>query len=69
MKKSVLKKFGIAIRVRRLELGITQMKLAELAECSLQAVGNLERGCANPSLLMVHKIAEALQMQAKDLIS
>lgn len=64
----LLKRFGQAVRLKRSELGVTQMKLAELAECSLQAIGNIERGEANPSLMMVYRIARALDVSAKDLI-
>lgn len=70
MRKNVLllKKFGEAIRLRRHDCGVTQMKLAELVECSLQAIGNIERGQANPSLVMVYRIAKALNVSAKELI-
>ena len=70
MKKKIylLKRFGISVSIRRRDFGITQMKLAELAGCSLQAIGNIERGCANPSLIMVYRIAYALEISPKDLI-
>lgn len=67
-KPALLKKFGDKIRMRRFACNLTQMKLAELAECSLQAIGNIERGRANPSLIMVYRIAQALDISAKDLI-
>lgn len=69
MKKNVLlQKFGWSIRMRRYALGMTQMKLAELIGCSLQALGNIERGQANSSLVMVYRIANALQISPKDLL-
>lgn len=64
----LLKRFGVAIRIRRYTCGITQMKLAELIGCSLQAIGNIERGQANPTLIMVYRIADALNISPKDLI-
>ena len=67
-KPNLLKKFGIAIKMRRSVCGITQMKLAELTECSLQAIGNIERGQANPSLMMIYRIADVLDISPKDLI-
>lgn len=67
-KTVLLKKFGDAIRTRRNELGVTQMKLAELTGCSLQAIGNVERGQANPSLIMVYRISDALKTCPKDLL-
>jgi XRE family transcriptional regulator, regulator of sulfur utilization len=64
----LLMKFGSAMRARRYSRGMTQMKLAEKVGCSLQAIGNIERGQANPTLLMVYKIAMALDMSIKDLV-
>lgn len=64
-----LKKFGSIVRVMRGDIGITQMDLAERAGCSLQAIGNIERGRANPSLLMIYRIANALGVSAKDLVT
>lgn len=70
MEKSelLLRRFGDAMRLRRCSLGLTQMKLAELTDCSLQAIGNIERGQANPSLIMVYRIASALKISPRDLI-
>jgi DNA-binding XRE family transcriptional regulator len=62
-----LKQFGLSIKEKRRSLGITQLKLAELADSSIQHIGNLERGEANPSILMVYKIAEALNVNVKEL--
>lgn len=54
--------------MRRYAIGLTQLKLAEMVGCSLQAIGNLERGVANPSLIMIYRIAEALNISPRDLI-
>jgi len=67
-RNSLLRTFGRAIRNRRNELGVTQMKLAELIGCSLQHIGNVERGETNTSLLMVYRIANTLKTCAKDLL-
>ena len=68
MRSAFLKKFGRAVRMIRYAKGVSQLKLAELAGCSLQAIGNIERGQANPSIWMVYKIAKALEICPKDLI-
>lgn len=68
MQKNVLRKFGANIRARRYSLGLSQMKLAEIIGCSLQAIGNIERGQANPSILMVYRISKALKVSPKDLL-
>ena len=67
-RNSLLRSFGRAIRHRRNEIGLTQMKLAELVGCSLQHIGNVERGETNTSLIMVYKIANALKTSAKNLV-
>ena len=67
--RTILKKFGDNIKLKRSHRNITQMKLAELVGCSLQAIGNIERGQANPSLIMVYRIAKALDVLAKELIT
>lgn len=68
-KYKILKDFGNSIRVKRSACGVTQMKLAEKIGCSLQAIGNIERGHANPSLIMVYRIAYALKISPKDLLT
>lgn len=67
-KQDVLKRFGGVVRAVRLSRGMTQMKLAELVGCSLQSIGDIERGKANPSLYMVYRIAKALGVSMRDLI-
>jgi transcriptional regulator with XRE-family HTH domain len=68
-KAIVLLRFGATVRVRRYQLGLSQLSLAERIGCSLQAIGDIERGVANPSLWMVFRIAKALDVYAKDLVS
>lgn len=67
--EQILMRFGNAMRKQRLIRRVTQMKLAELTGCSLQAIGNIERGRANPSLLMIYRIANALDISATELIT
>lgn len=68
MRKPLLRKFGTLVRTKRYALGLTQMKLAEYVGCSLQAIGNIERGEANPSLIMLYRLAKALEISPKDLL-
>ena len=56
---------GEAIKKRRKELGITQPHLAELAQVSTNTIYKIERGQGNPSLDVLHKIAEVLGMELK----
>lgn len=69
MKKDViLRKFGESVRKKREDRRHTQMQLSEMVGCSYQAIGNIERGRANPSLIMVFRIAEALNVHIRDLV-
>lgn len=55
--------FGLTIKTRRKELGITQPHLAELAQISTNTLYKIERGQANPSLEIIIKIADVLGME------
>jgi transcriptional regulator with XRE-family HTH domain len=56
----IQKTFGSAVRRRRQDLGISQEKLAELADLDRTYIGGIERGERNPSLVNIEKIANAL---------
>lgn len=61
MKKNpALAKFGLNIRRLRLKLGQSQTALAKRAGISLNYLGSLERGCQNPSLKTLEKVAKGL---------
>lgn len=64
----IRKAIAAKIRNRRHELGMSQMKLAELVDCHLNALGRIERGQADPSLSLFIRIACALECKIKDLI-
>jgi transcriptional regulator with XRE-family HTH domain len=59
---------GEAIRRTRLEQGMSQEKLALLAEVDRSYVGRVERGDNNVALLTLIKLADALQVNASDLL-
>ena len=63
-----LTSLGEAIRRVRLDNGISQERLALLAELDRSYVGRVERGDNNVALLTLMKIAHALNMQASDLL-
>lgn len=58
-------KLGQLVMERRKSLGITQMKLAELAEININTLYKLERGQTNPTFEVLIKIAEILGMEIK----
>jgi transcriptional regulator with XRE-family HTH domain len=61
-------RFGMAVRVRRNELGISQEEFAEQAGLHRTYVSDLERGKRNVSLENVEKLAKALLLSISDLM-
>ena len=60
--------FGAIVRTRRTELGISQESLATLAGLHRTYISMLERGIRNPSLTVILRLADALDMPASSLI-
>jgi len=63
----VKSRFGLAIKQRRQEIGISQEVLAERAGLHRTYIGDIERGARNLSLENIEKIARALQISISDL--
>jgi transcriptional regulator with XRE-family HTH domain len=60
---------GERIRDRRLRLGATQEEVAVGAGVDTTTIGKIERGERNPNLHNLIRIADALQLDAGELIS
>ncbi len=60
---------GINIRRKRLEAGLTQAALAEIAEIADGTLSRIERGRLQPSVGLAEKIAEALRVPVDSLLS
>lgn len=60
---------GRNVRRLRLERGLSQEKLAQEAEIDLTYLGGIERGLRNPSLLVLVRIAGALNSSPTDLLA
>jgi len=58
--KETMKKFGANVKRYRNSLNLTQEKLAELCNCSVQTISGTETGYSFPSSKILFKIAEAL---------
>ena len=54
--------FGLNVRHHRRAIKMTQEKLAEKVEVSIETIGKIERGVAAPSFDTVEKIASALDL-------
>ena len=65
--KAVLRAFGENLRARRLALGLSQEKLAELCPLHRTYIGGIERGERNVSLINIQAIASALGCDPSDL--
>jgi transcriptional regulator with XRE-family HTH domain len=60
--------FGRNVRRLRQKRGLTQEKLAFEAEIDLTYMGGIERGKRNPSLLVMARIAQALNVSLPKLL-
>jgi transcriptional regulator with XRE-family HTH domain len=60
MPANIIIKFGKRVKEKRLRLGLSQEKLAEMAEAHRNYIGMIERAEKNVSLEKIEKIAKAL---------
>jgi transcriptional regulator with XRE-family HTH domain len=60
--------FGAIVRRLRTKHGLTQEKLAELADLNVSYIGFLERGENVPTLTIVLNLAGALDVNPADLV-
>ncbi|MGC1838356.1 MAG: helix-turn-helix transcriptional regulator [Candidatus Acidiferrales bacterium] len=61
--------FGIHLRKLRLKKGLSQEKLAELADLHRNYVGGVERGERNIALLNIVALAHALRVKPSKLMA
>lgn len=65
---NILKNFAIHVRKRRHELSLSQLQLAEMVDCHLNAISRIESGRIDPSLLMFLRICQALNLRPEDVL-
>lgn len=63
-----LKKFGERVRQLRKAKGLSQEKLAELADLHRNYIGGIERGERNLALLNIVRLAKALEVSPSQLL-
>lgn len=68
MSNSILRAFGNHLRALRVQKGLSQERLAELAGLHRTYLGGVERGERNPTLLTLAKIAKALDLSISELL-
>jgi transcriptional regulator with XRE-family HTH domain len=61
--------FGKNVRKHRQQRKLTQEQLAFEAQIDLTYMGGIERGRRNPSLLVMARIADALEVPLSKLVS
>ncbi len=69
MNKNILIKFGEKVRSERLKRGLSQERLADLANLHRTYIGMVERAEKNITLLNIDKIANALGITIYDLFN
>ena len=62
-------RFGLAVRARREELGLTQEDLADKAGIHRTYLSDIERGSRNVSLLNIEQMARALTLSLGELFT
>lgn len=59
----LLYKISMQIQKRRIDLGYTQEELAEILDVSVGTIKTIEQGTRNPSLPMLIRISDALDLK------
>ena len=67
-KLQILKRIGQKIRENRIEKGLSQEKLGFLSGLDRTYIGSVERGERNISILNLHRIAQALEIDLVKLL-
>ena len=65
----ILIKFGEKVREIRTQKGLSQEQLAHIANVHRTYIGMIERAEKNITLINIEKIANALQIDIKDLLN
>lgn len=64
----VIKSIGERIRQKRIELNLSQETLSYDANIPRNQIGRIERGEINTTIITLHKICKALQINIKELL-
>jgi len=68
-KKKYLKLFGAHVRILRHKKGFTQQQLSHLMDKDTQSLQRIERGVINPSIYYLYELANALEIEPKQLLN
>ena len=64
----IYKNFGAKVRDRRIELDITQERLAEISGLHRTYIAGIEKGKRNISIKNLEKLAKALEIESSELL-
>ena len=67
--ETIIEKLGERIRTLRRERGLTQHDLAEKAEVDSKYIGQIERAETNPTIKLIARIAEELNVSLAELFT
>lgn len=67
--EQIKKGFGGRLRERRIAKGLSQPQLSHIVEMNVGWISQIERGAVNPSLVIIVKLARALECQPGDLLN
>ncbi len=68
-REPIVRRFGHAVRKRRVKAGFSQESLARAAKVHPTYVSLIERGLRDPRLTSIAKLAKALKTSPADLVS
>jgi transcriptional regulator with XRE-family HTH domain len=66
--RSLIRQFGLEIKRRRTEMGITQEEFADRSGLHRTYISGIERGGRNPTIDIVFEIARALACDPADIM-
>lgn len=61
------KQFGMKVKIERTKRFLSQEKLAEKSNLSFVTINSIENGCSSPTIETVKSIAEAFEIDMKEL--
>ena len=67
-RRSLQKRFGLAVRGARKELDVSQEHLADRAGVHRTYLSMIERGVGNPTLAVIDQLAKALGTRPSELL-
>lgn len=69
LNKNIERKFGARLAYARKLRKLSQMKLAEMVDMNFNYIGQIERGEANVTIKTMTALANALEVELKDLFN